>query len=280
MNRPHRPSAIAAGILTLASAALVLAVVAPRAHGQDNSAAEIERYRQMLQDGNPAELTVAKGEEMWKAPRGPARRSLEQCDLGAGPGVVKGAYVRLPRYFADAGQVMDFESRLVHCMVTLQGYKREDLVRKPFSSEGESATDLEALTAYVVDASRGMPVDVPQSHALEREAYARGERMFFYRGGPYDFSCATCHSQDNVRIRLQDLPNLTKREQVQRAFTTWPAYRVSQGAVRTMQWRLYDCFRQQRFPELKYLSTASIDLITYLGVTANGGKMDSPSIKR
>ena len=47
-----------------------------------------------------------------------------------------------------------------------------------------------------------------------------------------------------------------------------------------MQWRLFDCFRQQRFPALNYLSPASIDLITFLGVNANGGKMDSPAIKR
>ena len=52
------------------------------------------------------------------------------------------------------------------------------------------------------------------------------------------------------------------------------------GAVRTMQWRMYDCFRQQRFPELKYTSQTSIDLITYLGVKAKGGTMEAPAIKR
>jgi sulfur-oxidizing protein SoxA len=66
----------------------------------------------------------------------------------------------------------------------------------------------------------------------------------------------------------------------QKAFATWPAYRVSQGAVRTMQWRLNDCFRQQRFPDLKYTSQTSIDLITYLGVMAKNGSMDAPAIKR
>lgn len=279
MNRQPRPARYA-GLLATGAAALAVGAFAPGARGQDDSAAQIERYRQMLQEGNPAELTVAKGENLWKARRGPNQRSLEQCDLGLGPGVVKGAYARLPRYFDDTGRVMDFESRLVHCMVTLQGYEREDVVRKPYSSEGEPATDLEALTSYVVDESRGVPVQVPQRHAAERASYARGEKIFYYRGGPYDFSCATCHSHDGLRIRLQDLPNLTKREQVQRAFTTWPAYRVSQGAVRTMQWRLYDCFRQQRFPALEYLSPASIDLITFLGANANGGKMDAPALKR
>ena len=47
-----------------------------------------------------------------------------------------------------------------------------------------------------------------------------------------------------------------------------------------MQWRMYDCFRQQRFPELKYGSQASIDLITFLGVKAEGGTMQATSLKR
>ena len=33
-----------------------------------------------------------RGEELWKQKRGPKSESLEQCDLGLGPGVVKGAY--------------------------------------------------------------------------------------------------------------------------------------------------------------------------------------------
>jgi L-cysteine S-thiosulfotransferase len=264
-----------AALLSLALCATSLAT----AQGQ-NTQAEIERYRQMLQDGNPAELVSARGELMWAQKRGPKNVSLEQCDLGLGPGKVKGAYAQLPRYFADTDQVMDFESRLVHCMVSLQGFDRAAVIRAPFSREGEPQTELEALTAYVVEESRGMPIAVPQKHAKERESYKRGEKIFYFRGGPYDFSCATCHSVDDQRIRLQDLPNLTKAEPAKRAFATWPAYRVSQGAVRTMQWRLYDCFRQQRFPELKYLAPASVDLITFLGVNANGGKMDSPAIKR
>ncbi|MCD6672763.1 MAG: sulfur oxidation c-type cytochrome SoxA [Burkholderiaceae bacterium] len=264
---------------SLCIAASALAATAAIAYAQTDTQAEIERYREMLQDGNPAELTVMRGEELWKKPRGPKNASLERCDLGKGPGVVKGVYAELPRYFADTDQVMDAEARLVHCQVTLQGFDRAELVKKPFSSSGP-ATDNEALVAYLVEESRGMPVAVPQSHPKEIEAYERGKKIFFYRGGPYDFSCASCHGDDDKRIRLQDLPNLLKPEPAQRAFTTWPAYRVSQGALRTMQWRLNDCFRQQRFPELVFTSPASIDLITFLGVNAKGGKMDSPAIKR
>ena len=57
--------------------------------------------------------------------------------------------------------------------------------------------------------------------------------MFFHRGGPHDFACATCHGSDKQHSLLQDLPNLTKTELAQRAYTSWPAYRVSQGELRS-----------------------------------------------
>jgi len=263
-------------------AALTMGVAAGpfTAHAQSNTQAELEKYRQMLGDGNPAELLVMRGEGLWKTKRGPKQASLEGCDLGKGPGVVPGAYAELPRYFADTDSVMDAEARIVHCMVTLQGVARADAVRNPYSGAGQRQTDLEALVAFVVEESRGATINVPQKHPKEIAAFQRGEKIFYFRGGPYDFSCASCHGEDEKRIRLQDLPNLTKDDPARRAFATWPAYRVSQGAMRTMQWRIYDCFRQQRFPEIDYISPASIDLITFLGVRAQGGKMDSPAIKR
>jgi len=249
------------------------------AQDKDPTAAAIEQYRQMLADGNPAELYELRGEELWKTKRGPKNASLEQCDLGLGPGKIKGAYTQLPRYFPDTDRVEDLESRLVTCMVQLQGFDREEVTKKPFGSASYQS-DLEALVAYVVSQSRGMKMAVPQEHPKEREAYQLGREIFFYRAGPYDFACATCHSEDGKRIRLQDLPNLTQKKGAQFAYTTWPAYRVSQGELRTMQWRLWDCFRQQRFPEPKYASDATIALTTFLAVNANGAEYAGPAIKR
>ncbi len=74
---------------------------------KDATIQEIERYREMLADGNPAELYEVKGEELWKTKRGPKNVSLEKCDLGLGAGVVKGAYAQMPRYFADVDKVQD-----------------------------------------------------------------------------------------------------------------------------------------------------------------------------
>jgi L-cysteine S-thiosulfotransferase len=268
-------------LTTLAAAALASTLIALPSTAQQSAADAIAQYRAALQDGNPADLNAARGEGLWKTKRGPKNVSLEACDLGLGTGKVKGAVTALPKYFADANQVMDVESRLVHCMVSLQGFDRKEFsVQTAFSSEGQRATVIEDLIAYLYDESRDMVIKVPQAHDKEKAAYARGQKIFYFKGGPYDFSCASCHSEDGKRIRLQDLPNLTKPAPAQAAFAQWPAYRVSQGALRTMQWRMYDCFRQQRFPEMTYLSPASVDLITFLGVNAKDGKMAAPAIKR
>ncbi len=240
---------------------------------------EIERYRAALGDGNPAELWEARGEALWKEKRGPKNASLEQCDLGLGPGVVKGAYTVLPKYFKDTDRVEDLESRLVSCMVSLQGFSPEQAKKDPFGGPGKKVP-MDALVAYITSESRGMKMNVQTTHPKEVEAYEVGRKIFYFRGGPHDFACATCHGADNQRIRLQDLPNLRKTSDAQKAYASWPAYRVSQGEVRSFQWRLYDCFRQQRFPELTFVSPASIALTTFLAKNSNGGTLEAPSIKR
>jgi len=271
LNRTNRLS-------VFACAAFALAATAVSAQ-QRTAVEEIERYRSALGDGNPAELWEARGEAIWKEKRGPKNASLEKCDLGLGAGVVKGAYTVLPKYFADSGKVEDLESRLVTCMVTLQGFTPEQAKKDPFGDPGKKVP-MDALVAYITSESRGMKMNVAANHPQEQEAFELGRKIFFFRGGPHDFSCATCHGADSQRIRLQDLPNLTKTSDAQKAYGGWPAYRVSQGEVRSMQWRLYDCFRQQRFPELEFTSEASIALTMFLAKNANGGVFDAPSIKR
>ncbi len=259
-------------------AVLVAATLGAQAQ-QKSAVEEIEKYRAALGDGNPAELWEARGEGLWNKARGPKNASLEKCDLGLGAGVVKGAYTVLPKYFADSGKVEDLESRLVTCMVTQQGFTPEEAKKNPYGGPGKKA-DMEALVAFVTSQSRGMTMNVAGTHPKEQEAYEIGKKIFFYRGGPHDFACSTCHGVDNQRIRLQDLPNLTNPVDAKRAYTAWPAYRVSQGELRSFQWRLFDCYRQQRFPELEFVSPASVALTMFLAKNSNGGVFNAPSIKR
>jgi L-cysteine S-thiosulfotransferase len=270
-----RSTLAASAVLTLLAAWLA----ASAAMAQQKSAADgIAEYRAMLADGNPAELFEAKGEDLWKKKRGPKNASLEQCDLGKGPGAVKGAFVELPRYFADTARVQDLESRLLTCMERLQGFDPVAIAKTPFG-QGEQL-NMEGLTAWISAESRGLKFNLSQAHADERKTFELGKRAFFYRGGPYDFSCASCHGQPDKRIRLQDLPELTKNPGNGIGFAAWPAYRVSSGEMWSMQRRLNDCFRQQRFPYPGYASDVTIALGVYMGVNAKGAESIAPALKR
>lgn len=259
----------------------VLAVgclAATAALAQKSASQAIEEYRAMLADGNPSELFEAKGEDLWKTARGPKKASLQTCDLGKGPGVVKGAFVELPRYFPDTGRVQDLESRLVTCMERIQGFDAARIASTPFQKDEQK--NVTALATWIASESKGMKVNVPQRFPQERIAYQIGKRLFFMHSGPHDFACASCHGEDNKRIRLQDVPNLTKNPGDGIGFAAWPAYRVSNGQMWAMEQRLTDCYRQQRFPYPKFGSDALVALSTYLGVNANGAKSIAPAIKR
>ncbi|MBI3367081.1 MAG: sulfur oxidation c-type cytochrome SoxA [Burkholderiales bacterium] len=255
-----------------------LAVLPLAASAQKTAAEAIAEYRKMLEDGNPAELFEAKGELLWKQARGPKNASLERCDLGLGPGVVKGAWVQLPRYFSDTHKVQDLESRLLTCMQTLQGFDAAEIAKTPFG-RGEQVA-MEALAAWISSESRGQKMSLPQGHAEERRFYELGKRAFYFRGGPMDFSCASCHGEDGKRIRLQDLPNLTKNPGNGIGFAAWPAYRVSSGEMWSMQRRLNDCYRQQRFPFPGFASDVTVALSVYMGVNAKGAESIAPALKR
>jgi sulfur-oxidizing protein SoxA len=262
---------------TLAAACGI--VLAGQAAAQSAISEEFSKFRAVMEEDNPAELFEARGEEYWKTKAGPKNASLEACDLGLGPGVVKGAYAQMPRYFADADKVMDAERRVVHCMVTLQGLDYEDVVKQPFSNDKGTPNHVAVLT-YVASQSKGMVMAVPQQHPKEREIFQIGKEIFSYRAGPYDFACSTCHGSDGMRIRTQDLPNLTRQDGAAKAILGWPGYRMTGGFMLTSQWRMNDCFRQQRFPEPKYLSDAVTAIMSYQAVTANGTVYGGPGIKR
>lgn len=246
---------------------------------QDTDAA-IAAYRASLQDGNPAELWELKGEGLWKTRRGTKNVSLEQCDLGKGPGVTQGAYAELPRYFADTRTVMDLESRIIHCMQTLQGWDTKAYFNKGAFKASGPGSDMAAIATYVSAQSNGLKFKIDTAQPAVQQAFNTGQELFWRRSGSFDFSCATCHAETGKRIRLQGLPNLLEKKGIESGVGTWPAYRVSQGIVRTLQHRMWDCYWQMRHPDVQYTSDAVTALLTYMTGSGNGTEIKSPYIKR
>jgi L-cysteine S-thiosulfotransferase len=269
--------------IVVAGACALLAVTAVASAQDDPTEKAIEKYRQMLKEdpwANPGLLDADRGEALWKTPRGPKNVSLEQCDLGKGPGKVEGAFAELPRYFADADRVMDVESRLLWCMEKLQGFNRADLVKRPHPAGGQPVKELGAIATYVASKSADLKFSAKLDQPKEKDMVALGETLFFRRSGPFDFACATCHDAKGLRIRLQGLPHLSSPEEARKVVGEWPAYRVSTTQVMTMQHRLYDCYWQMRMPELELGSDVSVALISYLANQARGGDIAAPGLKR
>jgi len=257
---------------------LIAALAAAPALAQDVRK-DVEKYQRMIVDSSPAELFELTGEELWKKRQGPKNVSLEQCDLGMGAGVVKGAYAHLPRWFKDTDRVMDLETRLLHCMMTQQGRSREEATKRVFGNE-DRPSEMEYLSAYVAAESRGVPMQPGNSHPKEVAANELGRKLFFYRGGAWDFSCASCHGEADKRIRMQYLPVLSTPQAARQVMATWPAYLIRNAQFKTMQWRINDCYRQMRWPEPNFGSDLTIALTSFLTTTGQGEPYRGPGTKR
>ncbi len=107
-----------------------------------------------------------------------------------------------------------------------------------------------------------------------------GEALYWRQHGPMDFSCATCHAEDGKRIRLQSLFNGLNKKHTDNVMSSWPTYRVSHNAVRTMQHRMWDCHWQMRLPDIDLGSPAAVALISYLTKQAEGSTLDLPGMRR
>jgi sulfur-oxidizing protein SoxA len=244
----------------------------------DESAEAMKRFRETLQQSSPGELYIVMGEELYNAPRGRRQATLEACDFGLGPGVLEGAYAQLPRYFADSDKVEDLESRLATCMSRLQGVSAELLPQRVFGDP--RMADIQKLAAYVAAQSNGMPLAAPLRHPRELDAYRLGEALFYRRAGSHDFACASCHTLQDKRIRLQRLTNLVDPAEAKHGVTTWPAYRPTVGDVQPLELWISTCLYQARYPQIRFASEASIALQSYMAQRANGGVIAIPGVKR
>ena len=194
--------------------------------------------------------------------------------------MLKGAYAQLPRYFADADRVMDLETRLLHCMMTLQGRSREEATKRVFGND-DQPSEMEYLSAYVAAQSRGTKMAPGTAHPKEKQAYRAGPRAVLpsrRRRGISPARAATARKASASACR--SCRCCTSPQYARPVVATWPAYRVSNSQFKTMQWRINDCYRQMRMPEPTFASDATIALSTYLTVTGKGEPYRGPGTKR
>ena len=227
----------------------------------------------MMMDDNPAYFVVDDGKDLFEAKRGPKKVSLEQCDFGKGPGVLDGAYAEMPRYFKDTGKVMHLETRLVHCMKTIQGISKGD-------PEMKKKGQIRALMAYIGARSNGYKWNPPMDHPLEKAMRDAGEVMFYRRASVLDFSCNTCHGESGKKIRASVLPSVKEPKEWTKA-VSWPARRVGRATnARTPSQRLYGCNWQMRNGKINGRSDAAVAMFSFWTDAARGEPAILPDLKR
>jgi sulfur-oxidizing protein SoxA len=227
----------------------------------------------MMMDSNPAYFVVDDGKALFEKKRGPKNVSLEQCDFGKGPGVIDGAYAEMPRYFEDTGKVMHLETRLVHCMQTIQGFPSGDPALK-------TGDDIRAMMAYIGARSNGYKWNPPMDHPLEKAMRDAGEVMFYRRSSLLDFSCDSCHSETGKRILGSVLPNRNEPKEWTKA-VSWPAKRVGRPTnARTPSQRLAGCYWQARKGKINGRSDAAIAMFSFWTDSARGEPAILPDLKR
>jgi sulfur-oxidizing protein SoxA len=247
-------------ILALA-ATLTTAGIAPeeRRSGTDFASPEI-RAMQDDDTANPGMLWVAQGESLWAKRAGAADRSCKDCH-GDARTAMKGVAAHYPAYDAALGRPIDLEQRINRC-------RSEHQQAEPFDWESE---DLLALTAFVANQSRGLPITVESSPQLQSFSEL-GDKLFHHREGQLNLSCSQCHD-DNWGRRLAG--NVIPQGHP----TGYPVYRLEWQSLGSLQRRLRNCMTGVRAEAYNYGAPEAVALELYLMERARGMAIETPAVR-
>jgi sulfur-oxidizing protein SoxA len=221
-----------------------------------------EETRAMQGDSfaNPGYLWVDRGRELFEQSEG--GRSCAACHAPAGEKPMAGVATRYPRYDASVGTLLNLEGRINQCRQRHQG-------KPAFAYESEA---LLALTAYIANQSRGLPIEV----SIDGEArpyFDRGREYFFRRRGQLNLACSQCHDDNWGRMLRGDRIS-------QGHPNAWPGYRLEWQTFGSLHRRLRDCDAGVRAEPHEGGSRTYISLELYLAWRARGLTVESPGIRR
>jgi sulfur-oxidizing protein SoxA len=253
---------------TIAMAALLLAAPSLSA-GEIPQAERRSGYSfmapdtQAIQDddtANPGMLWVLDGEKLWNGKAGAAGKACADCHHEA-PASMKGVAARYPAFDKTLGRPVDLEQRINLC-------RSQQQQASPLSYESR---DLLALTAFVAQQSRGVPIDAAADPQLE-PFVAKGRELFMQRQGQLNLGCTNCHD-DNWDKRLAGSA-ITQAHP-----TGYPLYRLEWQSLGSLQRRLRACITGIRAQPYDYGAPELVDLELYLMSRARGMPMETPAVR-
>jgi sulfur-oxidizing protein SoxA len=209
---------------------------------------------------NPGMLSVLDGEALWKNKVGAAGKACADCHDDARASM-KGVAARYPAFDSTLGRPVDLEQRINLCRTTHQQ-------AAPLAFESR---ELLALTAFVAQQSRGMPIVTGADPQLA-PFIAKGRELFTQRQGQLNLGCANCHD-DNWDKRLAGSA-ITQGHP-----TGYPLYRLEWQSLGSLQRRLRGCITGIRAQAYDYGAAELVELELYLMSRARGMPIETPAVR-
>ncbi len=209
---------------------------------------------------NPGMLGVLDGEALWNRKVGAAGKSCADCHNDA-KSSMKGVAARYPAYDKALGRPVNLEQRINLCRA-----RHQEADPLPYEKR-----DLLALTAFVAEQSRGMPI-APDTTAELQPFVAKGRDLFMQRQGQLNLACTNCHD-DNWDKHLagsavtQAMPN------------GYPIYRLEWQSLGSLQRRLRNCITGQRAQNYDFGAPELVELELYLMSRARGMPVETPAVR-
>jgi sulfur-oxidizing protein SoxA len=250
--------ALALAVAGLASAAgLAVAGSDARRSGFEFMSRETQAM-QKDDAANPGMLWVLDGAELFKAKAGTSNKACADCHSEAS---IRGVAARYPAWSEKVSRPLDLQSKINQCRVDHQGAAELPLEQH----------DLLALTAYVANQSRGMPISPATDPRLE-PFRKLGEQIYKQKLGQLNFSCADCHDA-NAGKHLAGAP-------IPEAHPTgYPLYRLEWQTLGSLQRRMRGCMTGVRAEAYGFGAPKFIALELYLMSRAAGMPMETPAVR-
>jgi len=209
---------------------------------------------------NPGMLWVLDGKALWEQKLGAADKSCADCH-GDARSSMKGVAARYPAFDSALRGPVDLEQRINLCRTRHQ----------QATALGSESHDLLALTAFVANQSRGMPIAAGRDPQLE-PFIARGRALFMQRQGQLNLACANCHD-DNWDKHLAGSP-ITQGQP-----TGYPLYRLEWQSLGSLQRRLRGCMIGIRAQAYDFGAPELVELELYLMSRAQGMPLETPAVR-
>jgi sulfur-oxidizing protein SoxA len=246
----------------LIAAPAVLATEIPQAERRSGFSFMAPGTQAMQNDdtSNPGMLWVLDGEALWNSKAGAAGKACSDCHDDART-TMTGVAARYPAFDKDRGHPINLEQRVNICRATYQQ-------ATPLAYESR---ELLALTAFLAQQSRGMPITAESDPQLE-PFIAKGRELFMQRQGQLNLGCTHCHD-DNWDKRLAGSA-ITQGHP-----TGYPLYRLEWQSIGSLERRLRACISGIRSQPYAYGAPELVELELYLMARARGMPIETPAVR-